>query len=55
MNDYKPDVSVWGKLTGTIPLTGAQPAVIKQTYLLFGVSERGPSLIILLLACLRTI
>ena len=38
MNDYKSDVSVWGKLTGTIPLTGAQPAVIKQTYLLFGLS-----------------
>src|SRR5258708_16423567 len=38
MNEYRPNVSVWGKLTGTIPLTGAQPAVIKQTYLLFGLS-----------------
>src|SRR5258708_964358 len=38
MNDYRPNVSVWGKLTGTIPLTGAQPAVIKQTYVLFGLS-----------------
>jgi FtsH-binding integral membrane protein len=30
--------SVWDKLTGTTDLTGQRAAVIKQTYLLFGLS-----------------
>jgi modulator of FtsH protease len=37
MNGYT-ESSVWDKLTGTIPLTSARATVIKQTYLLFGVS-----------------
>jgi modulator of FtsH protease len=38
MDDYNPQVSVWGKLTGTTPLTAQTAVVIKQTYLLFGLS-----------------
>ena len=38
MTDYNPQPSVWGKLTGTTPLTLQGAAVIKQTYLLFGLS-----------------
>jgi modulator of FtsH protease len=38
MNGYRTESSVWEKLTGTIPLTGVRATVIKQTYLLFGVS-----------------
>ncbi|MGH9557831.1 MAG: Bax inhibitor-1/YccA family protein [Bryobacteraceae bacterium] len=38
MNEYKPRLSGFDKLTGTVVLTGAQPAIIKQTYLLFGLS-----------------
>lgn len=38
MDDYNPQPSVWGKLTGTTPLTAQTAVVIKQTYLLFGLS-----------------
>ena len=38
MDDYNPQVSVWDKLTGTTPLTAQTAVVIKQTYLLFGLS-----------------
>jgi modulator of FtsH protease len=38
MDDYNPQASVWGKLTGTTPLTAQTAVVIKQTYLLFGLS-----------------
>lgn len=38
MNDYRPQVSTWDKLTGSTDLTGQQSAVIRQTYVLFGVS-----------------
>lgn len=38
MNEYQPQTSTWDKLTGTIPLTAQSAAVIKQTYLLFGLS-----------------
>jgi modulator of FtsH protease len=38
MNSYTGQTSVLDKLTGTIPLTTHQAAVIKQTYLLFGLS-----------------
>ncbi len=38
MNTYRPEISPWDKLTGSITLSGQQSAVIKQTYLLFGLS-----------------
>ena len=38
MTEYRPELSVWDKLSGTTALTGERTAVIKQTYLLFGVS-----------------
>ncbi len=38
MDPYQPQASTWDKLTGTIPLTAQGAAVIKQTYLLFGLS-----------------
>ncbi|MDQ6708261.1 MAG: Bax inhibitor-1 family protein [Acidobacteriota bacterium] len=38
MNPYQSQTSTWDKLTGTIPLTAQSAAVIKQTYLLFGLS-----------------
>ncbi|HMF78087.1 MAG TPA: Bax inhibitor-1 family protein [Bryobacteraceae bacterium] len=38
MNGYSVQPSPWDKLTGTIPLSVRQAAVIKQTYLLFGLS-----------------
>ena len=38
MNGYQQQPSALAKLTGTIDLTAQQAAVIKQTYLLFGVS-----------------
>jgi modulator of FtsH protease len=38
MNDYKSEVSSWSKFTGTTVLTAQQAAVIKQTYVLFGLS-----------------
>jgi FtsH-binding integral membrane protein len=38
MNGYELQPSPWDKLTGTIPLSSHQAAVIKQTYLLFGLS-----------------
>jgi len=38
MNDYQQQPSALQKLTGTIELTSQQAAVIKQTYILFGVS-----------------
>lgn len=38
MNGYRTELSAWDKLTGTIPLSGARAAVIKQTYMLFGLS-----------------
>jgi modulator of FtsH protease len=38
MNGYAPQPSALDKLTGTINLTAHQAAVIKQTYLLFGLS-----------------
>ena len=37
MNDYQ-SMSAWDKLTTTIPLSSSRAAVIKQTYVLFGVS-----------------
>ena len=37
MNDYQ-SMSAWDKLTATIPLSSSRAAVIKQTYVLFGVS-----------------
>ena len=37
-NPYRPQTSAWDKLTGTTPLTAQGAAVIKQTYLLFGLS-----------------
>lgn len=38
MNSYDQQTSTWDKLTGTVPLTAQSAAVIKQTYLLFGLS-----------------
>ena len=38
MNQYQPESSAWDKLTGTTPLTAQTAAVIKQTYILFGLS-----------------
>jgi modulator of FtsH protease len=38
MNDYQRQPSAIQKLTGTIELTAGQASVIKQTYILFGVS-----------------
>ena len=38
MNAYRPELSPWDKLTGSVALTGQQSAVIKQTYVLFGLS-----------------
>lgn len=38
MNQYGPGVSNYDKLTGTMTLTGERSAVIKQTYVLFGLS-----------------
>jgi modulator of FtsH protease len=35
---YNPQPSAWDKLSGTLPLTAQGAAVIKQTYLLFGLS-----------------
>jgi modulator of FtsH protease len=36
--DGNPQTSVWDKISGTTPLTAHQATVIKQTYLLFGLS-----------------
>ncbi len=41
MNGYSLQPSAWDKLTGTINLSTRQAAVIKQTYLLFGLSVIG--------------
>src|SRR5262245_5413787 len=38
MADYRPELSAWDKITGTTTLTAQQAAVIKQTYILFGMS-----------------
>lgn len=38
MDDYRSGLSGMDKLTGTLELSGARSTVIKQTYLLFGVS-----------------
>ena len=38
MNGYRPALSGFGTLTGTITLSGERSAVIKQTYVLFGLS-----------------
>lgn len=38
LNDYTTQPSAWEKLSGTTPLTQTQASVIKQTYLLLGVS-----------------
>lgn len=38
MNDYNSQTSVWDKLSGTTPLSVQGAAVIKQTYILFGLS-----------------
>ena len=38
MNAYRPVSSGFDKLTGTMQLTGQRAAVIKQTYILFGLS-----------------
>jgi len=38
MNDYRPQVSPWENLTGTTTLTDQRASVIKQTYVLFGLS-----------------
>ncbi len=38
MNDYRPEVSPWNNLTATTTLSAHRAAVIKQTYVLFGLS-----------------
>jgi len=38
MNDYRPQMSAWDKLSATTVLTDARSTVIKQTYVLFGLS-----------------
>lgn len=38
MNAYRPEMSAWDKLTATTTLTGERSTVIKQTYVLFGLS-----------------
>ncbi len=38
MTEYRPSLSGFDKLTGTMTLTGERSAVIKQTYVLFGLS-----------------
>lgn len=38
MYDYNPQTSVWDKLTGTTILSDKSVAVVKQTYLLFGLA-----------------
>jgi modulator of FtsH protease len=38
MNPYRPEISPWEKFTGTTTLTGQRATVIKQTYMLFGLS-----------------
>ena len=38
MNDYRPNASPWENLTGTTTLTAHRAVVIKQTYVLFGLS-----------------
>ena len=38
MNDYRPQVSPWENLTGTTTLTEQRASVIRQTYVLFGLS-----------------
>jgi modulator of FtsH protease len=38
MNEYRPNASVMENLTGTISLTAQRAAVIKQTYVLFGLA-----------------
>ena len=36
--NHSQEASFWDKLTGTMPLSATRSAVIKQTYMLFGVS-----------------
>ncbi len=36
--NHSQEASFWDKLTGTLPLSATRSAVIKQTYMLFGVS-----------------
>jgi len=38
MNEYRPEMSAWDKLTATTTLVGERSTVIKQTYLLFSLS-----------------
>lgn len=38
MNDYRPEMTTMERLTATTQLSATQASVIKQTYLLFGVS-----------------
>src|SRR5215471_16197510 len=38
MNGYRPEVSPWDNLTGTLTLSAQRAAVIKQTYVLFGLA-----------------
>src|SRR5579863_8253720 len=38
MNSYRPQATTWDKLSGTMVLTDHRAAVIKQTYLLFGLA-----------------
>src|SRR5580700_5162825 len=38
MNDYRPQATPWDNLTATTSLTAHRAAVIKQTYVLFGLS-----------------
>lgn len=38
MNDYRPQVSPWDNLTGSTALTAQRASVIKQTYVLLGLS-----------------
>src|SRR3954452_381991 len=38
MYDYDSPTSVWDKLSGTTAISGTNIAVIKQTYLLFGLA-----------------
>src|SRR5579863_1541130 len=38
MNSYRPQATTWDKLSGTMVLTDHRAAVIKQTYVLFGLA-----------------
>ncbi|HEX4808915.1 MAG TPA: Bax inhibitor-1 family protein [Bryobacteraceae bacterium] len=38
MNSYRPEATAWDKISGTTVLTDHRAAVIKQTYMLFGLA-----------------